>query len=238
MRRLFFAVLYAALFCSGSAFSAEKLKSGWYGNISGGTFIPTDNDFSAAGTDTAFGVTVSGSITGEISFDRGYAAYGTLGKKLNDYFSVEGSLGYVKAELDDASFDAAVTVTSGSTNLAITAGGVAALDGDVNALNGKLNLLFHPIGNEKFSPYIGGGLGLVRWEANLDSVTFNGTTLTVNGSEDGTDLSAEMVLGFDAEISDSMTIGGRYTYLWTDTATQFTEDVTAHLATLNVGVRF
>ena len=144
----------------------------------------------------------------------------------------------VEAELDDASFDAAVTFTSGASNLAITAGGVVALDGDVNAINGKVNLLFHPFDNKQFTPYIGGGLGLAAWEANLDSITFNGSTLTVNGSEDGTDLTAEAIVGLDAAVSDSVTFGGRYTYLWTDTGTAFTDDVTAHMVKFNVGMKF
>jgi len=216
----------------------SKNNSGWYGNISGGAFMPTDTDFSAAVNDSAFGVTVNAAITADISSETGHAVFGTIGKKLNNFFSVEGSLGYVKAELDDASFEAAVTLTSGGSNLAITAGGVAELDGDINAVNGKVNLIFHPLDNKKFTPYVGGGVGFAAWEANLDSVTFNATTLTVNGSEDGTDMTAEAIVGLDAAVSDSVTLGGRYTYLWTDTGTAFTDDVTAHMVKLNVGIKF
>lgn len=238
MNKYVVAVTLALSVIPGTVFADSDPNSGWYGNLSGGAFVPTDTDFAAAATDTAFGVTVNATVTGEVSTDTGKAVFATVGKKLNDLFSVEGSLGYVKADLDDASFDAAVTFSSAGTNLAITAGGVADLDGDVNAVNGKVNLLFHPFSNDKFTPYVGGGLGFVSWEANLDSVTFNGTTLNVNGSEDGTDLSAEMILGVNADISDSITIGGRYTYLWTDTGTAFTDDVTAHMAQLSVGIKF
>lgn len=235
------ATLFGLAIClvmPGKVSADSKNNSGWYGNISGGAFTPTDTDFSAAVSDSAFGVTVNAAVTADISSETGHAVFGTIGKKLNNFFSVEGSLGYVKAELDDASFDAAVTFTSGATNLAITAGGVAELDGDINAVNGKVNLIFHPLDNKKFTPYVGGGVGFAAWEANLDSVTFNATTLTVNGSEDGTDLTAEAIVGLDAAVSDSVTFGGRYTYLWTDTGTAFTDDVTAHMVKLNVGMKF
>lgn len=70
------------------------------------------------------------------------------------------------------------------------------------------------------------------------SLTFGGTKLTVNGSEDGTDLSAEMILGLNASIAESIEVGGRYTHIWTDTGTAFTDDVTAHMFEANILTRF
>ena len=91
----------------------------------------------------------------------------------------------MKAELDDASFDAAMIFTAGGSNLAITDGGVAELDGVVNAVNGKANLIFHPFDNKQCTYYVGGGVGFAAWEVNLDSVTYDDTTLTVNGLKMG-----------------------------------------------------
>jgi opacity protein-like surface antigen len=76
------------------------------------------------------------------------------------------------------------------------------------------------------------------WELNADSLTFGGTKLTVNGSEDGTDLSAKMIAGLNASIAESIKVGGRYRYIWTGTGTAFTEDVTVHIVKVNLLMRF
>jgi opacity protein-like surface antigen len=69
-------------------------------------------------------------------------------------------------------------------------------------------------------------------------LTFGGTKLTVNGSEDGTDLSAKMIAGLNASIAESIKVGGRYRYIWTGTGTAFTEDVTVHIVKVNLLMRF
>ena len=67
-------------------------NSDWYGNISGGAFTPTDTDFFAAVSDSAFGVTVNASITADISSETGHALSGTIGKELNNFFPLKAAL--------------------------------------------------------------------------------------------------------------------------------------------------
>ena len=76
------------------------------------------------------------------------------------------------------------------------------------------------------------------WELNVDSLTFGETKLTVNGSDDGTDLSAEMIAGLNASIAESIKVGGRYRYIWTGTGTAFMEYVSVHIVKANLLMRF
>ena len=98
MHCLWKTIIGTALFfvMSSMAIAKENTADGWYGHISGGAFTPTDTDFSAAVNKSAFGVTVNATITADISSETGHAVFGTIGKKLNNFFSVANNSKYRK----------------------------------------------------------------------------------------------------------------------------------------------
>ena len=210
----------------------------FYGRLDGGVIVANDTIYSISGSLTNLSVTATGTVSGEIKSKTGYAIGGALGYRLNDNFAVEAQISHLQFELDSASVDVAGTLTSGGSNLAVNVNTDIDLEGDVSTLTGMFNLFDRlPLAN-KLTPYVGAGLGFVNWEINLDSISQGGTTLTVNGQEDDTDLAANLIVGLEYPVTDQIWLGGRYTYIWTDTGTDISEDVTANIFQASAKFRF
>jgi opacity protein-like surface antigen len=53
---------------------------------------------------------------------------------------------------------------------------------------------------------------------SIGSETFNGTTVAVNSSESKTHFAADGLAGFDVAVAPGFSLGGRYQYLWINSA--------------------
>ena len=165
----------AILLVLNPAFSETAESDGsFYGRIGAGTFSINDIAFSSSAT--AYGITVT--ATGDLSFDTGYSMSGAVGYRINKNLDVELELGYSYSEYDDVSLSG--SVTSSGTTLAIS--GSANVDGDVQMFSGMGNLIYNFTDSQSFTPYLGGGIGLVSIVDSIDKVG----TLTVNYEETNT----------------------------------------------------
>lgn len=203
-----------------------------YGRLSVGAIIPTDT---ALKNGTINALTISG-VSADISSETGQSYTGAIGYKFSDLISVEAEVAHSRFDLDEISGSG--TLTSGGSTLAVS--GTASVDGDVEATSGMVNLMFNIPAGGSFQPYVGGGVGLVNWDIEVRSATSGGTTLTCTGncSEDGTDLTAKAMAGVDFAVSENFSAGVRYQYLWTDTGTAISDDVTAHVVQASVKISF
>jgi len=228
MRKIFLAVvaITVALGLPISAAKAAGEKSGAFFRLQPGAILFNDIGFSAAAS--AYGVTVTAS--GNFTFDPGYGVTGALGYQFNEFVSIEGEVGYGVVEYNNV--EGNLNATVGGTTYTVS--GSADIDGEVEMLTGIANIILSPMGKEKFSPYVGGGIGVVDWEDKVNSVG----TLTVNGKETGSDLMANGIVGFDYKMDDDIAIGARYRYLWADTGQSGLDDATAHSFMLSLKVSF
>lgn len=241
MLKRFSAAVFVAFSCvslaatdHAAAQSNTNLSSdgNFYGRLSAGAIIPEHTDILNGTTN---GLTISGA-SAAISSEVGQSYSGAVGYKLSDLISIEAEVSHSFFELDEISGSG--TLTSGGSSLTVS--GTASLDGDVKATTGMANIILTMPTGGSFRPYVGGGLGFVAWDIELNSATSGGTTLTCSGdcSDDGTDLTAKGVVGFDFAFSEGSSVGVRYQYLWTDTGTEITDDVTAHVVQASVKFSF
>jgi opacity protein-like surface antigen len=140
-------------------------------------------------------------IVSDSTSKNGWRAGGAIGKHLGDYFSIEAEVGYASASAGS------VVIT-----LPVQAGPIA-LTGSGSVLTGMINaFLGSNIG--AIRPYIGGGAGVGYFTANniQDPANPSPAGPLLNGSTTG--LAAQAMAGIDFAVTDSMTIGGRYRYLY------------------------
>ena len=209
-----------------------------YGRLSAGAFQPTDTGYSITGTASGLGITASVNVNGDIKTKVGRSFAGAVGYKFGS-FAIEGEIAHQKADLDEATLNASVTITSGGNTLNASGSATLDLEGSVSATSGMVNVLaMLPIGSSDFTPYLGAGVGGVDWEVKLNRISQGSNSLTVNGKESGTDLAASAIAGFDFKLGESVAGGLRYKYLWTDTGTAYTDDVTAHVFLASVKIAF
>ena len=197
-------------------------KDNVYLSLKAGVAILNDIDFSQSLSYA--GVTANASGTSE--YDQGYSISGTIGYILNKLTRIEFELGF--AEMDHDKATGAITFTSGGTTLA-TVGGSVNVIGEVKALTGTTNLLFTPFGS-KFggvTPFIGGGIGFVDWEVNIDSISAGGTTLVINGQETDTDFLSAIIAGLEYDHSDNIVLAIEYRHAWADTGKGGVDDAEA-----------
>ena len=100
--------------------------------------------------------------------------------------------------------------------------------------SGMGNLIYNFTDSQGFTPYLGGGIGLVRIVDSVDKIG----TLTVNGEETNTDIAANLIAGFDMPLSDSAKAGLRYRYFWADNGNKGIDDATAHALMATAVINF
>ncbi len=142
-------------------------------------------------------VTISGSITGSgnVNYDDGAAVLGMVGYHFNDFVAGEGELGYSSFDYNNISG----SLTAGSLG---TITGTIGVNGSVSTVVGLFNAIITPLGKNKLSPYIGGGLGFASTDAKVNSLSANGTTALVNSSNSETDLAADGIVGLNFAVTD------------------------------------
>ena len=128
------------------------------------------------------------------------------------------SLGLQYNRLTNADYSDAIGATLLGNVLAVNVN----IDHDVDLF--MLNAVFRDnsssgLGGGKFHPYIGGGIGLAKVDADINvALTINGVALaTAAASDDDTSLAGQIMAGFDYDVSDSVYVGANASYMISDT---------------------
>lgn len=133
----------------------------------------------------------SSSGSRSLKSDSGEALTGALGYRISPYFRLEAEIGYQKNETDRL-------YSVDKTRVA---------NGDINNLTGLLNgyIDFPVVG--PITPYISGGLGLAKVEANDDDA---------NISDDDTAFAYQVGAGIGFAMNEALTLDLKYRYLVVD----------------------
>lgn len=185
------------------AFAGDAMQGPLYGKISGGAIMPETMKDSGTGA--------------KLSFDTGWTIGGTLGYRVNDWFSVEGELSYLEADMNKASVGAVKV----------------GVDGNVHSVLGLVNVNLYPM-RGAFEPYVGLGVGAADSKAKIKSIG----GIPVGASASGTDLALQGSLGFNYAVGANTSIGAQYRYLWTDTGGGGVSDFKTHSLTASVTFGF
>ncbi len=197
-------LLAAALLLAPPAARAELPRhvefGDFYGGVGVGAVIPQSTK-----------VDISGSVTGagDINFKSDVAVMGMGGYHFNKYLSGEIEIGYASVDYDDISG----TLTAGNLG---TGSGSIGVDGSASAILGLFNGIVTPWGAKGFSPYFGVGVGFAATETKVNRLTFQGNTETVNSKHSETFFAMDALAGANYSITDKLSLGGRYQYLWID----------------------
>jgi opacity protein-like surface antigen len=167
---------------------------GWYasGNIGVSNFRETD------ASDTAAGITVSGTAEG----DAGLFISGAVGYSW-DAFRLEGEISLQKSDLD--SVNVTGVTLFGST---FTTDIDLAVDGDVSALGFMVNGWYDFDTGSKWTPYVGGGIGLSKQDIDVTSIA--GVSTPYN--QDDTVFSYQSGVGLNYNFSENTSAGLGYRY--------------------------
>lgn len=223
MKNLAAALAGLSFLIGGQAFAADYqtepmafTQGQFYGQLGLGYGMINDVDISSTGV--IGGVTFTGN--GAYEFSGGFAITGILGYQFNDFLAVEGQLAYNQSEYDQL---------TGTINLtgpaALAVAGSVDIDGDISLLTGFGNVIVSPFQMDMINPYVGVGIGFARIEDEVNSIAGN-TAFAYTA--DRTKLAATAIAGVDFALSENLSAGGRYQFIWADTGTDFTDDATGH----------
>jgi OOP family OmpA-OmpF porin len=179
-------VLAASVVGMAVALSSPAAAQSWYGQINAGANVNGELDVAASITDGSDTYSDSGSF----DLERGLFLAGAVGRD-NGRFRVEGEALFTKSGLDGA------TLSDGGEDYDLG-------DVDVSQAALMLNVLVDLGANERFTPYIGGGLGFgaTRLEApDLDE------------DEVKTGLAWQLKAGVAVALSDRAMLDLGYRYL-------------------------
>jgi opacity protein-like surface antigen len=90
--------------------------------------------------------------TGEIEFDTGFGMNAALGSSYGNGLRAEVEFAYQKSDMDKVSVDGYY--------------GSASIDGDITAIALMVNAFYDFMPNEKFTPFIGAGIGYANLEGD------------------------------------------------------------------------
>ncbi|HEX7967606.1 MAG TPA: outer membrane beta-barrel protein [Stellaceae bacterium] len=181
---------------------------------------------------------LSGTITGsgQLSFNPAGAVAGFAGYDLTERLAAEAEIGWT---LYDPFKLSGSFVGPGGPLPSI------ALNGNFDTIIGLVNVLYRPLGNKgRFLPYLGAGIGFAHLDWSVSSQP-NAAALDVSGS--AFDFAADIAAGLDYALTDKLSLGGRYRYLWINSdggtlaggGVVLTHgDVHAHVLTANARYRF
>lgn len=169
----------------------------WYVNGHGGLTVVQDSDITESGA----GVTGAG----EIEFDTGFAVGGAIGRSFGP-IRVEGELSYRMVDLDQITVD---SVTVG--NLTASGLGSFPIEGEASALAFMINGWYDFNAGSNLVPFIGGGVGIARVNAQVDSVAGVASTF----DEDETVFAYQAGAGVGYKVAPSTMITVEYRYFGT-----------------------
>ena len=239
-------VLSTCSFAFSNPLNLNFKKENVYLSLDAGAMFLNDIDF---GADVTYG-NATGTVAGEVTFDAGASISGTVGYILNNLVRTEFEFGHTKIDHAQVKFSASGTLTSGGTALTIT--DVAEVNGTIDAYYGLASVLVTPFGPrtindlpfldllplDKFTPFIGGGIGFVDWEDKINSVTAGGTTLTVDGKESETDFQAAILAGLDFDLNQNFIARVKYRHAWVDSGMKGLDDSETDNITGSLSYRF
>ena len=110
----------------------------------------------------------------ESTYDTGWAVSGAVGYSFSFGLRVEGEVAYRRVELDKLKIneDGGLGATLGGPSLN---GLTTPADGTESALSGMVNLWYDINTGTRFTPYVGGGIGVAR--ISLDKLTVGGVEI-------------------------------------------------------------
>jgi opacity protein-like surface antigen len=154
---------------------------------------------------------------GEVSYEEAAHISGAIGYKWGNGLRHELEVGYSGVEGDRVTVDGV-----GSADLS---------DATANVLAMTINTFVDFKTSSPMKPYIGGGLGLAR--VSIDDFTVAG--IEVEG-DTSTDFTAFVEGGVSFEVTETLSIGPSYRFIWINDGSNGTEDTKAHL--IKLGARF
>ncbi len=137
------------------------------------------------------------------------------------------SADYTTFSPDDAIYQKALAGLAGSaaSDFTIEGGRVNILSANVN---GKLTILPLPI----VSPYITGGVGLAKIDADASEISFQGApSATYPGFSSGTSTAVNAGIGVDLDLFLSIFVEAKYTWI-------FAEGQTTNFVPISLGINF
>ncbi len=231
------ALLVAPFIVSPEAY-AEEMRSGWYVSGSVGAEFVSDADFEATS-----GVDVR---KGESTFDPGLRLSGAFGYGWKN-IRAEGEISWRRIEMDSIEYD---HFTAGGNPLpgavVDSINDSVSADGTGSMLVLMANAWYDLDTGTNFTPYIGGGLGVVNVKFDVDvSLTSpaTGRPVSISGDDSAWAFAYQIGAGIGYRLSDSVVIQLGYRFMntndfeliWDDGST-VKSDVQAH--GLEVGIRY
>jgi opacity protein-like surface antigen len=137
--------------------------------------------------------------TGELTFDTGGVATFAVGTTVGNSGRIEFEIGSRVNDMDE--------VTSDYYNFTTD------IDGDVTTLSYMGNVYFDFKNNGKFTPFIGGGLGIANVEYDVDSVNGNSR---FSDKADDTVMAYQVMTGISYAATDHLNIDLQYRYFGTE----------------------
>lgn len=199
------AVLAAAMTSHASAQTVSA--GGFYAGLSIGALVPSDTDQTTRGA--VAGVPVSGS--GKLGFKTGAAVGGRVGYRFGEHLAAEADLTYTRYRHDR--LDGRLAVGP----LAVDGAG---FDGHVSKWLGFVNAVVTPWGRAGVTPYVGAGIGFSSYEATVNAIdTAAFGRLAMGSKTSKTDFAANAMAGVDWALTETVSVGARYRFIWTDSAT-------------------
>lgn len=183
------ALLMTAALALAPALASAETYEGWYGSIGGAYNGLRDSD-------------ISGARTGKAEWSAGYGAIGALGYSFGATpLRLEGELGYRRNNLDSV---------SGLAPAALNGSG----SGHVSAYTGMLNLLWDIMPAQRFTPYVGAGMGVAS--LHFDNLRgANGGSIT---DDSDAAFAYQGIIGASYAITPTILLNLDYRYLGTTDA--------------------
>lgn len=193
------------------------------GNVGAFQLMDADTTASAPGV----------SATGGFEFKRGYGVNGAVGLSLGN-LRMDGEISYRGADFDQGTLS---SITVSGTTFSFS-GATGDVSGDVTALALMGNLWYDIDLGGKLKPFIGGGIGAARIDANIDSIA--GVPLNVGG--DDTVFAYQAGVGVGYEINQNLVATLGYRFFGTDKPKFESQGVTVESEyrthNIEVGMRF
>jgi opacity protein-like surface antigen len=172
----------------------SNAAEGWYMSGNAGTSIFIDTDV----TDKFSGGNANGSAEG----DEGVFVSGAVGYSWGA-FRLEGEAMYQKSDLDTLNVDNATAF--GTT---VTINTDLAMDADISSLGFMVNGWFDIDTGSKWTPFIGGGVGISRQNVDVNSIA--GIAITYDQNDEV--FSYQGGAGLRYAVTDNTSIGLSYRY--------------------------
>jgi len=195
-------------------------SSGWYASIHGGYKFGEEWDddigiFSECFDEgTAKEVCISLDAEASVDTDGGPRIGGAIGYQLNGMLAIEGELGWMRQDFDEATLESLVlSVDTPTDDISVDLCDIPGVDcptfglgGDVSILTAMVNaILGFPVGGV-IRPYVGVGVG-AAW-VNINDVTIDG----VSGwrlDDSDTNLAVQAMAGVDVGLTENIALGVR-----------------------------